>query len=197
MYLATLLKDTFPINFANFFRTPVKHLLIAASVYCQANINLEKNFLVRDWWLIHLIQLRHQHKNKRDTFDSFSVQNKSCWFLTTHSYVPGRILIPVYRCEHPHTDAFKKIRSPLLRYTFFSSFPRYIFVGSFNFFFIIFYGYLTIHSHQTFSTLTPIICLAAVYLEKYNKNVPNCLILVNVCRKLQVNSGWLISQFCR
>ena len=52
-------------EFCKFFRNTyfVKHLWKAASIYCQANINLEKSLLVRNWLLIHLIQLCQKYKN--------------------------------------------------------------------------------------------------------------------------------------
>ena len=53
----------------------MKHLQATVSVYCQANIKLEKKLLVYDLFLIHLIQLCQRYKNNIDAY-CLQIKNK-------------------------------------------------------------------------------------------------------------------------
>ena len=72
--MATLLKRDISYEFCEIFKNTyfVKQMRTAASVYCQANVILEKRLLVRDLLPIHMIELCQKYENRRNIFDSFT-----------------------------------------------------------------------------------------------------------------------------
>ena len=91
------------MNFVKFLRKQfVKHLWTAGSEYCYADINLKKGLLLYNWFLIHLIQFSHKHKNKRSTFDSFvNLKQNLLWFLFTCYYATLQVAFRMITIDLP------------------------------------------------------------------------------------------------